>query len=98
MMNFGEAEFQIVEFWPGLPYQGAFFLRTYQHYWYAIHRPSGENIGCLSLNRVCRNTSGFSTRSPELKVSTCTVQMSDVQMSARPASAMGEFRRRLLRV
>jgi len=30
MMNFGEAESQTVEFSPALPYQGAFFFRTYQ--------------------------------------------------------------------
>jgi hypothetical protein len=31
MMNFGDAESQIVEFSPGLPYHGAFFFLTYQH-------------------------------------------------------------------
>jgi hypothetical protein len=31
MMNFGEAESQMVEFWPAFPYQGAFFFRTNQH-------------------------------------------------------------------
>ena len=29
-MNFGDGEFQIVEFSPAFPYQGAFFFRTYQ--------------------------------------------------------------------
>ena len=29
-MNFGEGDAQIVEFSPAFPYQGAFFLRTYQ--------------------------------------------------------------------
>jgi hypothetical protein len=30
MMNFGDGESQIVEFWPALPNQGAFFFLTYQ--------------------------------------------------------------------
>ncbi len=30
MMNFGEGEYQMVEFSPALPNQGAFFFRTYQ--------------------------------------------------------------------
>ena len=31
MMNFGDGESQIVEFWPALPNQAAFFFLTYQH-------------------------------------------------------------------
>lgn len=31
MMNLGLGEFQIVEFSPAFPYQGAFFFLTYQH-------------------------------------------------------------------
>ena len=31
MMNFGEGEFQIVEFSPAFPNHGAFFFRTNQH-------------------------------------------------------------------
>jgi hypothetical protein len=30
IMNFGEGESHTVEFFPGLPYQAAFFFRTYQ--------------------------------------------------------------------
>ena len=29
-MNLGDGQAQMVEFSPALPYQGAFFLRTYQ--------------------------------------------------------------------
>jgi hypothetical protein len=31
MMNFGDAEFQMVEFLPAFPYHGAFFFYTNQH-------------------------------------------------------------------
>src|SRR6516162_8827841 len=56
--------------------------RTYTSYlpdsldMYAIHRPSGENVGALPLKEVWRNNSGLPIRSPELPVSTGTVQIS----------------------
>jgi hypothetical protein len=56
MMNFGEAESQTVEFSPALPYQGAFFLRTYHS---VLSRGRAASAGAASLTNppvVARGT------------------------------------------